>query len=285
MDAIIGDHSGIIQTFRIHKGLTTENLFSHFPTPNARVNCLDIMEYDKKAKVFVAQANMMIRGFGRKGNQFFAMDFNFLTEPVEYIKCRWPSDIFLCGSYMYHHFHLSAEPTSGNRLRMNQTDSYVCPEKITGLCLLEDRHKRKCLPVLTTKDRLIRIIRGSSCEYELETNGIPTAVISIPNTTEDSGEAMFCFGSAPHGRVSLMTIDILTEKSPPVQKWEFPDKGSKASVECLAVSESGVELFVGRSDGTIDGYSFSGSLNVEGNETVSSTHWDFPVCHNSSCMK
>lgn len=54
------------------------------------------------------------------------------------------------------------------------------------------------------------------------------------------------------GKVALVSIDFSKKPLEPLHKWEIPEKGSKSSVTCLAISESAAELYVGRSDGNVE---------------------------------
>ena len=117
------------------------------------------------------------------------------------------------------------------------------------------------------KDRLIRILNGPNVQFELETNGIPTCVTVVRNLT--ASDSLFLYGTAPLGKVTMVAINFSANK--PEVKWEVPEgkSGRKSPVECLTVSDSRADLFVGRSDGTIDGYTFASILDLDGKQLVS----------------
>jgi len=121
--------------------------------------------------------------------------------------------------------------------------------------------------VLASKDRLIRLIRESACEFEVEPSGIPTALLNITNPNKHSHDVYFCYGCTD-GKISFVAINFAQKPMTPQHKWEIPEQGSKAPVECLATIEAGIELYVGRSDGTVEIWSFSGGVDVDGDEIV-----------------
>lgn len=66
----------------------------------------------------------------------------------------------------------------------------------------------------------------------------------------------------------MVGVDFSTKPIIPQQKWEIPERGSRAPIECMASAETGNELVVGRADGTIEIWTFNGALTIEGDTSV-----------------
>lgn len=107
------------------------------------------------------------------------------------------------------------------------------------------------VPVLACEDRLLRIIKDSICQYEIEICGIPSALLWMNYSSDGSQEALVFYGTLD-GKVALVSIDFNKKPLEPIHKWEIPEKGSRSSVTCLAIAESAAELYIGRSDGNVE---------------------------------
>ena len=305
---IIGDQTGCLQSFRIKSNYSTDAVRLTMPSPDSSVSAVEIINVpEKQPKVMAATTPLGLKCFSTKGKVVFSLELSHLTEPIRHVKFSWPHDLFICTDYVFYAFSLNPEASSKYSLTL--LDTYTCSDKITGIELLrktskfvspfvkdhtrgsrdsigsqdrgqdrsQDRsHSNGSVYVcLTAKDRLIRILDGSNALYEIETTGIPTCVGSVPNLGTKNTDCLFSYGSAPLGKVSMIAIDFNQDRKmgrlKPQIKWEVPEGRNihKSPVECISVSESGIDLFVGRSDGTIDGYTFATILDLEGHQLVS----------------
>ena len=70
-------------------------------------------------------------------------------------------------------------------------------------------------------------------------------------SSNGNNETLVYYGTLD-GKVALVSIDFIKKPLEPLHKWEIPEKGSKSSVTCLAISESVAELYIGRSDGSVE---------------------------------
>lgn len=262
---VIGDQMGCLQLFRIRSSFSTDSLKFTMPAPDSNVSCVDIVKVpDKQPKVLASTTPLGLKCFSMKGKSFFSLELSHLTEPIKHLKFSWPHDLFVCTDYMFYSFTLNPEASSKYSLTM--IDTYICSDKITSMELIYDKSMNVHV-IISAKDRLIRIISGSNVKFEIETSGIPTCVSMVPNP---SSESLFIYGSAPIGKVTMVLIDF--SKNSPEIKWEVPEGNTgqqKSPVECLTVSTTGADLFVGRSDGTIDGYTFASILDLDGKQLVS----------------
>lgn len=272
LQLVIGDHSGGLQSYRVRDGEIQDNVFKTTPGPNMKITAVEIAE--GSPKFFAAFGALMIRGLSRKGKQFFGLELNNLTEPIEHMKIRWPTDIFVCGNYIYNHYVLSPSSTDANIVQMK--NSYISPGVVSAMIVLTDNQTH--IPVLACQDRLLRILRESKCEFELETGGVPMSLVNLTHT-KTSGELVFFYGSSD-GRVTMVSLKS-EASAKPCSHWEFPETGVRSPVEVMAVSALGKEMAIGRSDGTIEVWAFNGTLNLDGSENV-----DFdsiPFCRFTFC--
>lgn len=137
------------------------------------------------------------------------------------------------------------------------------------------------VPVLACQDRLLRVLKDSSCAFEVEVCGIPAIVHLLPEhliqndslpidpSQEPSQDVHLVYGTMD-GKVSLVTFQFVDRNQlEPVHKWEIPVDGSvRQQINCLAFSPIAHEFFVGRSDGNIEFWRLPESLNAEGLQRV-----------------
>lgn len=174
IDVAIGDHSGSLQLFTLQSDSNqVETIFKTLPGklnlvaivdfeffsigPNAKINCIEVFSSQNSAKILTAYGSSTIKGFNRKGKQFFTLELNNLTEPIKIFKVRWPDEIFVVGQFIYNSYLINTEsisanshfslPTSANKNTYNTVVKsrhyFVCPEKINDFILLEDKFNRK----------------------------------------------------------------------------------------------------------------------------------------------
>ena len=93
-------------------------------------------------KILVALGSAIIRGYTKKGKQFFGLELNNLTEPIKNFKMRWPNELFISGQYIYNNYIIN-EADSKAGASVQSKNYYVCPEKINELILIEDKQNRK----------------------------------------------------------------------------------------------------------------------------------------------
>lgn len=130
------------------------------------------------------------------------------------------------------------------------------------------------VPVLACQDRLLRVLKDSTCSFEVEICGIPSVVQIVPkfikastsNTlhwNQQSGESNtkkstknedvhLVYGTLD-GKLALVTFRFIDKNQlEPLHHWEMPRNAINQPVTCLLFSETIPEFFVGRSDGSIE---------------------------------
>lgn len=137
----------------------------NFVGPNAKITCIDAysgLKSSGSTKILIVYGPSMIKGFNKKGKQFFALELNNLTEPIRMFKMhRSPDEIHVLGQYIYNSFLVNTElVASGGTFSSNSSNQtktstsiynsvvrsrhyYVCPAQINDFILLEDRFGRK----------------------------------------------------------------------------------------------------------------------------------------------
>lgn len=138
-------------------------------------------------------------------------------------------------------------------------------ESLSNCCLI---FLSILVSIIACEDRLIRILNKSVCEYEIETYGIPNMLYSLQRCDSKSLETMFIYGTL-EGKTALVSLDFSKNPLKAIHKWEIPEKGSAPQVSCLAMMETTGELYIGRSDGSIEVWVFSESLEADGSQSVS----------------
>ncbi len=93
-------------------------------------------------KILVALGSAIIRGYTKKGKQFFGLELNNLTEPIKNFKMRWPNELFISGHYIYNNYLIN-ETNNKSGASVQSKNYYVCPEKIIELVLIEDKQNRR----------------------------------------------------------------------------------------------------------------------------------------------
>ena len=129
--------------------------------PNSKINCIEVFgghNPNSSIKILSACGSSTIKGFNKKGKQFFTLELNNLTEPIKMFKIRWPDEIFVVGQYIYNSYLINTDSMNANNVNYNLSNSsnklsynsvvkskhfYICPEKINDIVLVEDRLNRK----------------------------------------------------------------------------------------------------------------------------------------------
>lgn len=270
-DIVIGDHAGSVHSFSLRTDSNQiETIFKTLPGPNSKINCVEVLNENTNAyRILVATGPSTIKGYNKKGKQFFALELNNLTEPIRIFKVRWPEEIFVVGQFIYNSYMINNNNESssgGNKVANSVVKSrhyYVCPEKVNDFLLLEDKLNRRTIPVLACQDRLLRVLRDSTCSFEVEVCGIPSTMQVLPahlvvdqspptDTAQAMEEVHICYGTLD-GKISLVTFQFLDKTQlEPVHKWEVPLNSIKQPINCLVFSQLNTEFYVGRTDGSLE---------------------------------
>ena len=137
--------------------------------------------------------------------------------------------------------------------------------------------------MLACQDRLLRVLKDSTCNFEIEICGIPSVVQIVPKfsrnkettTTEPAkmsgedgnkkshkdSEVNLCYGTLD-GKIAMVTLQFIDKNElEPMHHWQVPLNTIKQPVTCLLFSQTNAEFFVGRSDGSIEVLAIISFLN------------------------
>uniref|UniRef100_A0A914XPM1 Bardet-Biedl syndrome 7 n=2 Tax=Plectus sambesii TaxID=2011161 RepID=A0A914XPM1_9BILA len=237
---VVGSHSGVVLCLGRKKS-DTHVVFKTLPGP--KIECVQLGGAlgTSQDKIFVAAGNT-IKGFSKKGKQFFAFETN-MTEPVcsMYI---YGVDMFLCGRNTFNHYHDCAD-----------TNYYLCGDKINDvLCLpiMEGSWVGRGLtPVIACDDRTIKVLDGSLLSYQVELGGIPNILHLFLNNGGHQGQLVL-YGTKD-GRIGLVDLPVKNG----MVRWETITQSSSAvtTMHCYPLTrQGGLDLVIGKDDGLIEIY-------------------------------
>lgn len=294
----VGDHTGSVDCFLIKSSdlSAPETLFKTLPNANSKINCVEIIAADTRSPRFlISFGSSVIRGFNKKGKQFFGLELNNLTEPIKHLKVRWPSEVMVAGQFIYNHYVISSDDANSKSSSVQNRNCYISSGKINCLQVLDEKINHKSVTILACEDRLIRVILDSTCEFEVETLGICNVITRIPDynqfllkgkQTKSSTKLFYFAYGTSNGRLSLLKLNFGQSPIEATHCWEINLEQSKSAVQCITPTislancckqeaDSGgfssyeaSEFCVGRADGSIELFSFENYINEDANEIV-----------------
>ncbi|XP_077518922.1 BBSome complex member BBS7-like [Amblyomma americanum] len=154
------------------------------------------------------------------------------------------NDLAVCGEYVYNHY-----------FECQDKNYFLSSGRINDMLLLPVDKLRTLVPVLACQDRLLRVLKDSQCQLEIEVSGPATALALYQGDGGPTGKDVL-YGTSD-GKVGLLSID----KSSPTPVWEIDNPNGAGSVTCLAfydmTGDGLLDLIVGRNDGQVEVYSFN----------------------------
>jgi len=246
---VVGDKSGILQSFGIKKG-EVNTIFKSLPGPAINRIALGGVLGSPQDKIFVT-SQAEVRAYSRKGKKF--LDFNTnLTEAVSNL-CVSGSDLLVSGAYIYNHFH-----------DCNDQGYYLSNDSINDMISLPTtRNEQKPFtPVLACNDKVLRVLKNCTLFYEVELPGAPSCLTEYIPHEDISTEYQVVYGTMD-GKIGHV---MLSEKQP-VYKWELPNSKNLGGISCLShydVTGDGMDdLLIGREDGNVEVYSYDVMLEPQ----------------------
>ena len=107
----------------------------------------------------------------------------------------------------------------------------------------------------------------SVCKYEIESCGVPSSLYSV-SRLDEAFEAILIYGTM-EGKVALIKIYFNQTPLKVIHKWKISGKETKAPVTCLSMMEDCGELYIGRSDGSIEIWVLIETIEANGSQIVS----------------
>ncbi|XP_035704623.1 Bardet-Biedl syndrome 7 protein homolog [Folsomia candida] len=194
-----------------------------------------------KDKIFLASGNM-IRGFTKKGKLFLEFDTN-LAESIQNMFVTG-SHLLVCGKNVYNQYE-----------DCQDTGFYVSDDEITAVLALQVDKVGKLVPVISCRDRTLKVMDKAKVRYLFHLDGIPTALGLFNGDGGDIGSDVLV-GSSDG---CLCLVSIGDESA--ILRWTH-DTETSAGVTCVdfydVTANGGKELLVGFDDGTVQVYGIDG---------------------------
>ncbi|XP_075544098.1 BBSome complex member BBS7-like isoform X4 [Dermacentor variabilis] len=242
---VVGSQSGVVHSFGANHG-HIETVFKTLPGKG--VSCIQLGGAigSIQDKIFVAAGNE-ITGYTRKGKQFLKFDTN-LTDNIRCMSVCG-NDLAVCGEYVYNHY-----------FECQDKNYFLSSGRINDMLLLPVEKLRALVPVLACQDRLLRVLKDSQCQIEIEVSGPVTALTLYQGDGGPTGKDVV-YGTSD-GKIGLLSID----KPSQVPVWEIENTNGGGSSVCVGVTCLGsydmtgdgvLDLLAGRNDGQVEIYSFN----------------------------
>ncbi|XP_054708555.1 Bardet-Biedl syndrome 7 protein homolog [Uloborus diversus] len=240
----VADHYGVVQCFGTKKS-EIQTFFKTLPGPKVLRLELGGAIGTVKDKIFVA-AGGEVKGFTRKGKQFLRFDTN-MTEAIKSMHISG-NDLFVCGNFIFNHYY-----------ECQDQNYYLSTDHINDIICLDMDKVGTIVPILACQDRVLRVLKESSCLYEVEVSGPPSSLSLYQNDGGETGEDLL-YGTSD-GKVGLVSV----KRASCTHKWEIPNNKKNGGVLCLDnydITDDGIkDLIIGRSDGLIEVYGYDEAEN------------------------
>ncbi|XP_050526453.1 Bardet-Biedl syndrome 7 protein homolog isoform X5 [Daktulosphaira vitifoliae] len=243
---IVGDQEGILQLFQIRKG-KMNMLFKTLPLDKINNICLGGAFGTIQDKIFVSMGTS-VKGYTKKGRMFLSFDTG-LTEPV---KCMYVSgnELFVSGRHVFNHFS-----------DCKDCNTYLCPETINSLLVLDILKMQTVIPILACADLCIRVLEGSAVKEIFYLSSEPTCLCLMKNNGGAQGNEILV--GFLNGGITLLKV----EKNASVSVlWELKIHNTQGTVTCMDcfIIDGEYHLLVGRLSGSVEVYSLdSNSVPIE----------------------
>eukprot|EP01084_Bolivina_argentea_P069281 126091_1 len=226
---VVGDQSGTVTCFKWLK----EIYITFQQTKDHPVTALTLDD-----DTIVIAYGQTIETIKKKGKVLSKFNLS-LNEDVTSLQSR-NDTIWCCGEYVYNCYK-------------NQRDShfFMSNDMINHIILIDLGLDELC-PVLSCKDKAIRVLHGSELLHEIETNSNTTSLREIPcnepNVADNAKQIIYGLENGSIGQI------ILNQKTV-TKGWLLTDK-HEGSVNCISsydfTGDGYPEVIIGRDNGTID---------------------------------
>ncbi|EYC05785.1 hypothetical protein Y032_0080g1357 [Ancylostoma ceylanicum] len=244
---VVGSQNGCVICV-CRKNNDTQIIYKTLPGPPIEAVCLGGAIGTLQDKVFVASGSN-VRGIGKKGKPFFSFD----TSMAETAKRMfiYGVDLLLTGQKSVNHYHDCAD-----------VNYVLCPDDILDIvCLLSSGGAwsgRPFTSVVACADATIRVIEGSSIEYEIQLNSVPNTLYLFMG---DGGHTkqLVLYGTR-NGTLGL--VDLKPKQGD--IRWEINTKSSGAitAITCYPFTNSDYpDILIGKDDGILEIYSVDSEDN------------------------
>ncbi|XP_014209143.1 Bardet-Biedl syndrome 7 protein homolog [Copidosoma floridanum] len=236
----VADQDGVLYIFGLKRG-EFQVLFKSLPGAPVNRLVLGGTVSAPKDKIFLAQGNT-VTGYTKKGKLFLEFDTSLLdTITAMYVL---GSDLAACARDVYHRYR-----------DCKDADSYLAGEKLYDVVLLP---VGSVVAVLACGDCAIRVLYGTRSPAVLRLPSVPTTLTPYREAELDSTDRVLV--GTMDGKVGLLMLD--SDKSLRVS-WILNRASSEVTSMDTFELQDGVDLIVGRQDGTVDVYTLPEDEDVE----------------------
>ncbi|KOC67903.1 Bardet-Biedl syndrome 7 protein [Habropoda laboriosa] len=249
----VADHDGVLHVYGVKKG---ELQVSFKSLPGPRINKL-VLGGSGHDKIFIAQGNT-VKGYTRKGKLFLEFDTN-LIDSISALYVLGP-DLAACARDLYHRYH-----------DCKDADSYLAGETLYDVLLLP-ADTSLVFAILACGDCAIRVLHGTKTPVILRLPSVPT-ILSLYREGDVESKERVLVGTID-GKVGLL---ILQGNKTLRITWLLNMTGSEITSLDTYELQDGLDILIGRQDGTIEVYTFpeedtlpSFRYRYNANESISS---------------
>ncbi|XP_043268965.1 Bardet-Biedl syndrome 7 protein-like isoform X2 [Venturia canescens] len=231
----VADHDGILHVYGMKKG-ELQLSFKSLPGPAIRRMALGGTLGTLRDKIFIAYGNS-VKGFTRKGKMFLEFDTS-LIDPISAMYVLGP-DLAACARDLYHRY-----------LNCKDADSYLAGETLYDVVLLPFDGS-SVFAVLACGDRAIRVLYGTRSPTVLRLPSVPTVLALYREGDRESMDKVLV--GTIDGKIGLL---ILEGNKTLRITWLINTAGSEITSLDTYELDDGLDILVGRQDGTVDVYGF-----------------------------
>ena len=254
---MIGNES-CLEYWEYKKGEISQS-FKSQPVPN-EISRVVISGANEKASVFMAQG-AQIRGFTRKGKEFFKLDTNH-TEQIAQLHVQGMS-LWSAGAYT-----LNCYASSNNSIQDKYY--YLCDDKINEMVVtqLVPEHQESSA-ILACNDGSIKVISdGGKLLYSTVLDAAPMTIALVEDEESVAKAKVICYG-LQNGNIGAAELGL--DES--IILWEV-ELGGRAPVQILRVAliKDKPHVVLVRDDSTIEVHKF-----LEGQKTIGKAEQMFSI--------
>lgn len=237
---VVASQSGVIHCFGMKKG-DVQTVFKTLPGNKVTRVELGGSLGSVQDKIFVAAGNE-VYGFTKKGKQFLRFDTN-ITDTITSM-CVCGNNLMVCSDYVYNHY-----------LECQDTNYYLSGDRINDIIVLPLARVKALIPVLACQDRVLRVLKDSQCQLEIEVPG-PASALALHQNDGGASGAEIVYGTND-GRLGLISVENMRANT----IWELYDPERQGGITCIdsydITGDGAKDLIVGRNDGEVEVYSYN----------------------------
>ncbi|XP_076180794.1 BBSome complex member BBS7 [Ptiloglossa arizonensis] len=228
----VADHDGVLHVYGVKKG-ELQVTFKSLPGP--KINKL-VLGGTARDKIYIAHGNT-VKGYTKKGKLFLDFDTN-LIDPISAM-CVLGPDLAACARDLYHRYH-----------DCKDADSYLAGEILYDIILLPAEGST-VYAILACGDCAVRVLHGTKSPAVLRLPSVPT-VLALYREGDVESKDRILLGTMD-GRIGLL---ILQGNKTLRITWLLNVTGSEVSSLDTYELQDGLDILIGRQDGTVEVYTF-----------------------------